>query len=176
MYPSVTISLMGRRKECPSPARGLPADFLDVVVLRDAEHVSSAQSAASENLPPVSSRHPRAKSVHADTPAYLGLVCPFGHHIFLSNDNVIHCVLRKSPNQPSTGRRLVALSHFRSAQMITMGWLQGMIIPHASHTVKLEQREPSAGGWVFRRQTSSPAGRHPHDRSLPAPHPQPQRR
>ena len=85
MYPSVLFSQMGIRMDKPVLSGGLPADLLYVVIAGDGEFLTSTLAAALEDLASVRGRHTGAKSMHPNTSANPGLVCPFGHHIFLSN-------------------------------------------------------------------------------------------
>jgi hypothetical protein len=64
--------------------RHLPADFLRVVIHADGEPLTTTQATAAQHLTPVRGCHPSAKTVDANTAANFGLVCPFGHIIFLS--------------------------------------------------------------------------------------------
>lgn len=74
--------------------------------------VATTQAAAFQNLPSISGCHPRTEAMHANTAANFGLVCPFGHIMFLSSLDfaTVSCA--------NCQTHCVMLGDFRSAQVI----------------------------------------------------------
>lgn len=74
--------------------------------------VAAAQAAAFQHLPSISGCHPRTEAMHANTAANFGLVCPFGHIIFLSS------LVLATVSCANCQTDFDMLGDFRSAQVI----------------------------------------------------------
>jgi hypothetical protein len=55
-----------------------------MAVGRNRQAIAATQAATLQHLPSISRCHPGTETMHANTAANFGLVCPFGHIVFLS--------------------------------------------------------------------------------------------
>ena len=99
LTPTVTLD---RAISCSRSA--VPINSFDVIIHAHAEALAPLRAPIFYNAPSTFAFHPRAKTVHAKTAAYFGLVCSLRHPI----------VLLKKPGHTALGNLLENMELFRA--------------------------------------------------------------